>query len=117
MRDQLDALEELAKIDLGFRQLDVAQDEINTHLADLRSDVERIRDLLEREKAQVADAEKLKTQTAQEIVDIAERATRSTNRHNVAKNNREREATAREMEVLRREREGVWPESPNSTLW
>jgi hypothetical protein len=40
-----------------------------------------------------------------EIEDIGERTARSTNRHNNAKNNREREATQRELEVLRRERE------------
>ena len=105
VRDQLEALEELARIDLGFRQLDVAQGEIDAHLTDLRSDVERIRDLLNREKVQLTEAEQLKSSTAREIEDIAERVTRSSNRHNVAKNNRERDATSREMEVLRRERE------------
>jgi len=105
VREQLVALEELARIDLGFRQLDVERDEITSRLESLRGDVERIRDLLEREKAQLADAGQLREQTLQEINDLAERATRSSQRHNVAKNNREREATEREMQVLRRERE------------
>lgn len=105
VHDQLDALEELAKIDLGFRQLDVERTEVQEHLARLRSDVDRMRDLLEREKAQLAEAEQLRATTAQEIDDLSERIARSTHRHNVAKNTREREATARELEVLRRERE------------
>lgn len=105
MRDQLDALEELAKIDLGFRQLEVERREVKGRVDELRGDVQRIRDLLEREKTQLADAEHLRTNTAREIEDLAERITRSTSRHNVAKNNREREATQRELEVLRRERD------------
>lgn len=105
MRDQLEALEELAKIDLGFRQLDVEQSEIDGHVADLRNDVARMRELLEREKTQLASAETLRSQTAQEILDLGERLARSTQRSNVAKNNREKEATQRELEVLRRERE------------
>lgn len=105
MREQLDALEELARIDLGFRQLDVELDEINARLDGLRGDVERMRELLQREKNQLAEAETLRTQTGHEIEDLADRLTRSTNRHNVAKNNREKEATQREIEVMRRERE------------
>jgi hypothetical protein len=64
-----------------------------------------MRELLDREKGQLASAEQLRVSTGHEIEDIGERMTRSTQRHNVAKNNREKEATQRELEVLRRERE------------
>jgi predicted nucleic acid-binding Zn-ribbon protein len=101
----LEALEELARIDLGYRQLDVELQEITTRLAELRGDVDRMRDLLQREKTQLAEAETLRTQTVREIEDIAERMTRSSKRQQVAKNAREIEATTRELEVLKRERE------------
>lgn len=105
MRDQLEALEELARIDLGYRQLDIERDELEARLADLRSDVERIRDLLERERGQLAETENLRSQTFREVEDITERLNRSVKRQQVAKNARETEATQREVEVLRRERE------------
>jgi predicted nucleic acid-binding Zn-ribbon protein len=105
VREQLVALEELAKIDLGFRQLDVEVGEINGKLDELRGDVRRIGELLDRERAQLAEAEQLRAATVREVEDLAERTARSTNRHNLARNNREKEATARELEVMRRERE------------
>ncbi len=105
MREQLEALSELAKIDLGFRQLDVERDEINGRVTELRNDVARMRDLLDREKARMTEAEQLKVQTAGEISDLGDRLTRSTQRYNNAKTNREKEAMQRELEVLRRERE------------
>jgi len=105
VREQLDALEELAKIDLGFRQLEVELEEMRSRLDGMRVDVERMRELLEREKRQLAETETLRGQTAREIEELGERQNRSSGRHNVAKNNREREATARELEVLKRERD------------
>lgn len=105
MREQLDALSELAKIDLGFRQLDVEKDEINDRVTALRNDVIRMKDLLEREKTRMTEAEQLKVRTVGEISDLGDRLTRSTQRYNNAKTNREKEAMQRELEVLRRERE------------
>ena len=105
MREQLAALAELARIDLGFRQLDVEREEALARLEDLRGDVKRMQDLLDREKARLGEAETLRVQTVGEIADISERITRSTARHNASRNTRERDATQRELEVLRRERE------------
>lgn len=105
MRDQLEALEELSRIDLGFRQLDVELNEGNSKLAELRADVNRMRQLLDREKKQLVEVEQLRLQTLREIEDFGDRLTKSTLRHNNSKNTRERDATARELEVLRREKD------------
>lgn len=105
MREQLDALAELAKIDQGFRQLDVELDEQRARLAGLRDDVEKIRALLEREKRQLVETEAQRTQTLGEVEDLGERVGRTTARHNAARNSRERDASQRELEVLRRERD------------
>ena len=117
MRDQLEALEELARIDLGFRQLDVAQDEINTHLADLRSDVERIRDLLEREKVQLGETEQLEEEfrlRARSRTSPSEqrgRRTGTTWRRTIAS---ARRRNAR-WKFCGESAKSVWRRSPNST--
>lgn len=105
MHDQLEALEELSRTDLAFRQVDVELAEIDTQLAELRSSVDKIRDLLDRERLQLADAEKLRESHQAEVTAIDEKTARSRKRQELARNNREAEATARELEVLKRERE------------
>ena len=105
MRDQLEALQELAKIDRGFRQFDAELEELRGRLEELRADVSRIRELLDREKGQLDEVERLRGQAVVEATDLGERITRSTGRANVARNTRERDAATREVEVLRKERE------------
>lgn len=105
MREQLLALEELAKSDLAWRQIDVELADVDAHLAATRSDVDRIRDLLERERQQLTEAQRLKQNHVDELAAIDEKTTRSKRRQEVARNNREMEAMSREIEVLKRERE------------
>jgi predicted nucleic acid-binding Zn-ribbon protein len=105
VRDQLEALSELAKIDRGFRQFDAELEELRGRLEELRADVGRIGELLEREKAQLADVERMRGQAVVETEELGERITRSNDRANVARNTRERDAATREVEVLRKERE------------
>ena len=105
MRDQLLALEELAKSDLAWRQTDVQIAEVDAHLAATRSDVDRIRELLDRERQQLADAQRARQTSVEEVAAIDEKSTRSKRRQEVARNNREMEAMSREIEVLKRERE------------
>lgn len=105
MRDQLEALSELATIDRGFRQFDAELEELNTRLRELREDVGRIRELLDREKLQLAEVERMRGEAATEAEQLVERINRSTERGNVARNTRERDAASREVEVLRKERE------------
>jgi predicted nucleic acid-binding Zn-ribbon protein len=105
VREQLEALRDLARIDRGFRQSDAELDELRGRLEELRADVGRIGELLEREKVQLAEVERMRAEAAAEALDLSERITRSTGRANVARNARERDAATREVEVLRKERD------------
>lgn len=105
MREQLEALEELSRTDLAFRQIDVELGEVDSQLAELRSNVDKIRELLDRERQQMADAEKMRLSHQAELEAIAEKSLRSKKRQETARNNRELEATTREIDVLKRERE------------
>jgi predicted nucleic acid-binding Zn-ribbon protein len=105
VREQLEALNELAKIDRGFRQFDAELEELRGRLEDLRTDVGRIGELLEREKAQLGEVERMRAQSLTEATELGERITKSTGRANVARNTREKDAATREVEVLRKERE------------
>lgn len=111
MREQLLALEELAKSDLAWRQIDVELGDVDAHLTATRADVDRIRELLDRERQQLADAQRLKQTHADEIAAIDDKSQRSKRRQEVARNNREMEAMTREIEVLKREREERTAES------
>ncbi len=105
MREQLLALEELAKSDLAWRQIDVELADVDAHLVATRSDVDRIRDLLDRERLQLTEAQRLKKTHIDELATIDEKTIRSKKRQEVARNTREMEAMNREIEVLKRERE------------
>lgn len=105
MRDQLNALEELARTDLAIRQVDVDLNEIRAHLDELRTDVERIRDLLERERQQLQEAEKLRREHADALLQIDEKTAATKKRSETAKNAREMEATRSALDVLKREKE------------
>lgn len=105
MRDQLNALEELARTDLAIRQVDVDLAEIRSRLDELRTDVDRIRELLDRERQQLQEAEKLRTEHADALVQIDEKSAATKRRADVARNSREAEATRSALEVLRREKE------------
>jgi hypothetical protein len=62
---------------------------------------DQIRELLDRERQQLADADKLRLSHQAELEMIAEKALRSKKRQEQARNNRETEATTRELEVLK----------------
>lgn len=105
MRDQLNALEELARTDLAIRQADVDLTDIRARLDELRTDVDRIRDLLDRERQQLQEAEKLRAEHADALQQIDEKSVSTKRRADVAKNAREAEATRSALEVLRREKD------------
>jgi hypothetical protein len=105
VHDQLEALGELARTDQASRQLDVELAEIESQLLELRSNVEKIRDLLDRERAQLSEAERMREASLADVAAIDEKTARSRKRQEVARNAREMEATSRELEVLKRERE------------
>ncbi len=105
MRDQLDALEELARTDLAHRQIDVELAEIESNVADTREDVERIRALLDRERQQLREADLLRAGHLSELEAIAEKSQRSRKRQESASKTREIEALQRELEEFKRQKE------------
>jgi len=105
VREQLEALAELNRIDQGTRQIDLEISDQQQSLEQLRTDVGRMQELLTREQRQLAEAETLRTTTQREIEDLSERLGRSTARAGSARTSREATASQREVEVLRRERE------------
>lgn len=105
MRDQLNALEELARTDLAIRQVDVDLNEIRAHLDELRTDVDRIRDLLERERQDLLNAEKRRRELSDEMTQIEEKTGATKRRAEGAKSQREVEATRSALDVLKREKE------------
>lgn len=105
MREQLEALDELSRTDLTFRQVDVELVELEARVAELRTDVGRMQELLEQERGQLQETEKLRSSQVAELEAIAEKTERSKKRQSLARNTREVEATTRELEVLKREKE------------
>lgn len=105
MREQLEALEELSRTDLTFRQVDVELGELDSRVTELRADVARMQELLGQEREQLAETERLRSSHVAELEAIAEKSERSKKRQALARNNREVEATTREIEVLKREKD------------
>jgi len=105
VREQLLALDELARTDLAQRQVDVELNEIDAGLASLRDAVNHIKSLLERERTALQSAETLRASHVVELEGIAEKAKRNTQLRENARNNREMEATQRALDELKRQRE------------
>lgn len=105
MREQLLALDELARTDLAQRQVDVELNEIEAGLTSLRDAVSHIKSLLERERTALKSAETLRASHLDELEGIAEKSKRNTQLRENARNNREMEATQRALEELKRQRE------------
>ena len=76
MREQLEALDELSRTDLTFRQVDVELVELEARVAELRTDVGRMQELLEQERGQLQETEKLRASQVAELEAIAEKAGR-----------------------------------------
>jgi len=109
VRDQLRALEKLSVIDAAAREIDLELREIPARMDEMRGDIQRLEDLLSRERAHLGEAEKLLTSNDEEIARGAEMLGRSKAKAAKARNAREADAVERELEAVRRnikEREG-----------
>lgn len=102
MRDQLEALEELSAIDMQLSELDRQIDEIPAHVRELDGELEVLRNLLERERQQLAEAEEWDQQAAREIKIQEELLTKSRNKQAGARNERELSAAQREIEAIKK---------------
>jgi uncharacterized protein len=102
VRDQLEALEELSAIDMQLTELDRQIEEIPAHVRELDGELEVLRNLLERERQQLAEAEEWDQQAAREISIQEELLTKSRNKQAGARNERELSAAQREIEAIKK---------------
>ena len=102
MRSQLEALTELQKLDLVVRELDIALEEIPRKVKELAGDVDRVKVLLERERTELADAEKLHRDAQVDLQNQTEQLARSKTKASVARNQKECDASQRELDSMRK---------------
>ncbi|MBI2892409.1 MAG: hypothetical protein HYY06_02585 [Deltaproteobacteria bacterium] len=102
VRHQLQALAELQSVDLVVRELDIALEEIPKKVRELERDVDRVRQLLERERAELADAERTHRDAEIELQSQNEQLVRSKTKATIARNQKEYEASQRELESVRK---------------
>ena len=102
VREQLRALDKLSVIDAAARELDLELREIPVRMSEMRADVQRLEELLARERAHLADAEKLLASNDEEIARGNDMLGRSKAKAAKARNAREADAVERELEAVRR---------------
>lgn len=102
MRAQLDALAELQKLDLVVRELDIALEEIPRKVKELAGDVDRVKILLERERIELTDAERMHREAQVDLQSQSEQLARSKTKASVARNQKEYDASQRELESMRK---------------
>lgn len=102
MRDQLKALVRLAEIDSLAKDIDDRLKGIPLELEERRAGVKRIEDLVARQKAGIAEAERLFTQQETDISTRNDQLGKSRSKSAKARTMREAEAAERELETVRR---------------
>lgn len=102
MRAQLEALAELQKLDLVVRELDIALEEIPRKVKEIAGDVDRVKMMLEREQTELADAEKMHREAQVDLQNQTEQVARSKTKASVARNQKEYDASQRELESMRK---------------
>lgn len=102
MRDQLIALARISEIDASARELDRELKEIPERLNELRMDVQRLEDLLARERQELAAAEKMRTSVDEDIVLKNDNLGKARSKGAKSRNAREIEMAEREVETIRR---------------
>lgn len=102
MLEELAALAKIAEIDTKALQAKTVLKEIPERLAHLEGDVKRLAELLEAERQELAEAERLLRAQDEEIANQHQALSRSKSKSARARNAREAEAVERELEVARR---------------
>ena len=109
MLEELTALATIADIDTKVLQAETVLKEIPERIANLEGDVQRLTELLEAERQELAEAERLLKAQDQEIENQHQAMSRSKSKSARARNAREADAVERELEIIRRslkDREG-----------
>jgi hypothetical protein len=102
VRDQLDALQELSSVDLQLTELDSQLAQIPAHVAELDAEVQVLRNLLEKERQQLVEAEEWDQQAEREIRLQEELLAKSRGKQSGARNERELTAAQREIEAIKK---------------
>jgi predicted nucleic acid-binding Zn-ribbon protein len=102
VRDQLKALVRLAEIDSLAKDIDDRLKGIPLELEERRMGVKRLEELVARQKAGIAEAERLFTQQEQDIASRNDQLGKSRSKSAKARTMREAEAAERELETVRR---------------
>jgi predicted nucleic acid-binding Zn-ribbon protein len=100
--DRLAALASIAEIDAAALRSDTELAEIPQRLSELENDVKRLGEMLEAEKQELRDADKLLTLQESEIQNQNYALAKSKAKGARARNTREADAVERELEVIRR---------------
>jgi len=107
--EELTALAKIADIDTTALQTETELKQIPERIASLQGDVGRLEALLEAERQELAEAERLLKTAEQEISNQHDALSRSKSKSAKARNAREADAVERELEAVRRtlkDREG-----------
>lgn len=102
MREELKALIKLAKIDETAREFDQELASIPDHLEELTADLRRLEALLESERQQLAEAERMAREAEEQTSQRNDMLVRARAKAAKAKSAREAEAAERELDAVRR---------------
>jgi predicted nucleic acid-binding Zn-ribbon protein len=102
LQDELVALEKLQTLDLQILEHRAELESIPKNLEAMRSDVASVRDLLEREKTRLAEAEKWRADREREIAIQTELLNKSKAKLQLARNEKEAKAAQREIDTVRK---------------
>jgi hypothetical protein len=100
--DQLRALDELQKVDSLVREIELELAEIPRKVKELRGDVDRVRELLDRERAELAGAEKMRRDAEHEVQAHQEMLAKARQKASAVTKTREHDAAMREIEAMRK---------------
>jgi len=100
--DQLRALDELQKVDALVRDIELELAEIPRKVKELRGDVDRVRELLDRERAELAGAEKMRRDAEHEVHVHQEMLAKARQKASAVTKTREHDAAMREIEAMRK---------------
>jgi len=109
VREELKALIKLAEIDEASRDVEDELEAIPRRLEEMKADLAKLEELLDREKQQLSEAEGLRNATSDELSTRNEMLVRARAKAAKARSAREAEAAERELDAVRRssrDREG-----------
>jgi len=102
LKSELDALEELQSLDLQTLEIENELKAIPKNLEEMKSEVEHVAALLEKEKQRLREAEEWRLERDKEIATQNTLLGKSKNKLQVVRNEKEQKAAQREIETVRK---------------